>query len=470
MSTYTNSDPSSTDLGRQSTLFNCSVVGAAAPVGLSDPNKLCWTANNDTRAVGVDVSFATNGTEGTNYAILVNEALDSSTDMAYQASTLAATSTCRSLAPNCTQTTSTTSTSGTTVIVQCDDGLSWDWESYAINDTVDSLDRATNPIRPISNDPLRYSFSGSSLTSVPLGLALFTDEKLSSQYSITTEFWRSPPNLSQTMDPSFEGLFYAAVIGTFYGALTLPQFTSDSDFFYPLMNESSRLEYGIYSQYVGFAHQCEIAFVNVTYTFVDGVYEILEASNVSPQTYGAWAWYAGDAFANSLSPPPEGQMSVEDGVSDLLWRNVSSSSADYTAEDFRLGLEAAIRKTAAAWLKGTAAPAPALEYQVRKIWPIVSRVPKASLITLVVFNCLYSLFGLIASAHALVTIYNHPDILQISELFSIEGLVRSLIGHMGDPLRISSRPLYAAFVPTDGDNANANPPAAPGPALELQLI
>lgn len=217
---------------------------------------------------------------------------------------------------------------------------------------------------------------------------------------------------------------------------------------------------------LGFAYRCNTSFANVTYTFVDGVYDILNVSDVSPQTYGAWAFYASDGYVNSLSPPPAGQISVQDGISNYIWGNVSPSAQDYTVYDFRAGLEAAIRNTEAAWLKGAAAPAPATSYQVRTNWPLVTRVPKASLIALVFFNCLYSLLGVFASVHAIITIRRCSSIFQVADLFSNEGLARAV--NMGRDVRLNadgsgSGLIEPAFVPlsaTGSPNTNASTPAA----------
>lgn len=83
--TYTDSDTGSTSLGRQTTLFDCTDVpenGSQHRYNLSDPNMLCWTASDDTNAVGFDVKLDSNGND-TTYAILINEALTPSADIAY---------------------------------------------------------------------------------------------------------------------------------------------------------------------------------------------------------------------------------------------------------------------------------------------------------------------------------------------------------------------------------------------------
>lgn len=122
---------------------------------------------------------------------------------------------------------------------------------------------------------------------MPLVLALFTDADLSSPYKVDYEFWRNPPDMSQTLDPAFQGRFHVAVVGSFYGSLTLSQFTSDPEFFYPLKNYTTGLSLGNHSHFIGFAYECVISFANVTYTFIDGSYDILNVSDVPPQTYGA---------------------------------------------------------------------------------------------------------------------------------------------------------------------------------------
>lgn len=57
---------------------------------------------------------------------------------------------------------------------------------------------------------------------------------------------------------------------------------------------------------------------------------------------------------------------------------------------------------------------------------------KKSLIALVVFNCLYSLLGLDAAVLAWNTIRKTPSIFKVSELFSTEGLARSLTERLGN--------------------------------------
>lgn len=437
--TYTDANASSINLGRQSAFINCAdvPVDQSHPNYLpnsSDPNTLCWTASDDTNAMGVDVVYNIGEDEEdkTTYALLVNKTLNPATGIAYKASTLAATSSCKNLKNGCQQ-----SAESDVASVDCENGLnnmSWTWSSFKIETSASSVDNTLTPIWPVSNQESRYNFSGSSSASAPLGLALFTDENLSSQYNVNYEFWRHPPNLSQTLDPTFSGRLYSAIVGSFYGSLTLPQFTADQGFFYPLKNYSgTTLSLGNHNQYIGFAYQCSISFANVTYTYVDGSYSILSVSDVAPQTYGAWAFYAGDGDANSISPPPAGQISVEDGISEILWRNLSSSTDTYTSQNFSLALESAVRMTAAAWLKGAAAPAPPLTYQSRKSWPNATKVPKDSLITLVALNCIYSLLGLVASVFAWSTVYNRqgrtsrpaaPGVLEIAELFSTKGLTR----------------------------------------------
>lgn len=201
--TYADSNTNHTDLGRQSTIFNCTEAGIKSKdINLNSPNTKCWGIHNETRAVGVDVIFSTNGTDST-YAILVNEALTSSANIAYQANTLAVTSSCQSMkvASNCSQTTKYWKVS-----VECGNGLSWDWEQFKINASINA-GTPEDPIWPVSKSK-SYNFSESSSTSVHLGLVLFTDAELTTYYQTAFKIWHTPSNLSSTLDPTFQGLFY----------------------------------------------------------------------------------------------------------------------------------------------------------------------------------------------------------------------------------------------------------------------
>lgn len=405
------------------------------------------------------------------YALLVNEPLTMSSEFAYQASTLAVTSTCRSLAPDCLMSPEQKDGSDGTLIksVNCSTGMSWDWNLETISNAPYTTNRPTQPVWPLGQGNLNFSYTSSLSATVPLGLKLFTDPNFSTLYDNYYDFDRDPmwTILSQHLDPlaTLDGRFYAVVVGTFYGALTYKQFRNDADFYFPVMKFiHSGLPEGQYSHYIGFGFGCEIAFVNASYSFDKGVYTLMNITEDVPQeVYGAWALYAESSYVNSITPPPAGQISVAAGISDSIWTSVSSPgmpAEDFTAAEFRLGVESAVRRTAATWLNGVAAQAPAMVYQSRTSWPLATRVPKAPLYTLVVLNCFYSLLGVVVSLVIVCTFFQDWKkgqgqmwTFKVAELFSVKGLATSL------SVALQAGSNHAGSIGLDAQHAQTSTPA-----------
>lgn len=411
--------------GRSSTMFNCS----ALPEGklpskwkdwtsggdVEDP--VCWRITNHTEATGVDVYSEA---DGITYSILTNNITNQSTTTntdttEYKASTIAVQSFCTNLQPFCSPSINSTSSpeDGRRMAVDCtpERDLNWTWTAFGFPgynpDKVRSI-AAENILWPrIANKTFNSSLSAV----LPLSLGLFNDDTLISQYNLSRMIASGTMNAEDQFfiaktDPRSNGSLRAVTIGAIYGIGTVSEPLSlsadGSGFYFPLSFPSSSLAYGKTSHFLGFAYSCEINFFNVTYVFANGSYSISNSTDPPPLAHAAWA---ANAYGvenngnNGISPPPFGQKSVVEGLSAAIWDNMTFVA---TANDFRLMLESAVRKTAVVWLSKISEPAPPLEVQLRtdKALPVI-RIQKVRLFFLVSVCWLYALFGTVIWIYAL---------------------------------------------------------------------